>query len=135
MTVTGSDESPETADFATLLDAAFPPRELPPEVRGVRARSRTAAQLAQLEIVVKTQYAIYVGFQALVFALTAAATVALMISIWRLMTGDATTAQTVQNVVAALGGLLIGSAAVFIQKQAATAKANYATALRQWKQG
>lgn len=111
----------DDASFAEYLTRAYPP---PAEKGGelkVRGGVPDLEQDGQLAIIQITQYAIYAISQLLVLALTAAVTVSLVISIWRL-TAHPDQSQLIVAMVVALGSIATGTAAIFVQKQANEAR-------------
>ena len=92
----------EKSSFAQDLEKAFPRPPVEPGKVGLRPTALTSEQDSQLAIIQITQYAMYVVFQLLVLALTAAVTASLIISIWRLTAHPATT-QLILSAVAAPG--------------------------------
>jgi ketopantoate reductase len=118
----GSDMSEsESSSFAGYLESAFPRPSVEPGKAGLRPMALSSEQDSQLAIIQITQYAMYVVFQLLVLALTAAVTASLIVTIWRI-TAHPDTSQLVLSVVAALGAIVAGAAAIFIQKQATNAR-------------
>ncbi|MEE6177871.1 hypothetical protein [Mycobacterium sp. 050134] len=110
----------QDASFREHLARAYPAGGQPGEVklRGVGIGPEQDSQLAIIQI---TQYAIYAISQLLVLALTAAVTVSLVVSIWRL-TAHPDRSQLIVAMVVALGSIATGTAAIFVQKQANEAR-------------
>jgi hypothetical protein len=110
------------ASFLETLKAAYPPAAAQPGA--IVAAAADDARNKQIEIVEMTQYALYVAFQLLVLALASAVAVALIVAIWRLI-AHPDTSQAILSGVVALGAIVTGTAAGFLQKQANVAKGRY----------
>ena len=104
-------------------------------VGGLEGVDEDPTYKAQLALYARTQHAFYVAFQAVVLVLALATLGALVVFVARLVGGiDVVGGVDVAVLISAIGTLVSGGAAVFLQKQASEAKDRYVEALKLWKE-